>query len=214
MQWEIPIYEGNTQRGMVMAQRQGLRTLFQVDCPRWGEGVYKVWLREGQDKLLLGTLMPEGERFRLERVVSNAMLREKGMERCTSALAQKEAIGKPTTRAVSQSQTERSPGQTDAQLGNQPAAEREWQSVQMLSLPDLEPALATAIRNLKGGRWRQIAGGIQVSCPWTIGQQMPCMPLFCFASWSTRKGGMLTWFFDQGGNPLLGRYKVPETVGK
>lgn len=214
MQWEIPIYEKAIQRGTVIAQRQGLRTQFRVDGHRWGEGVYKIWLREGQNELLLGTLMPEGERFRLERVISNAMLREKGVERCTSALARKEGEDKSPMRSAAGAQRVSLAGQSGAQEKNPLAAEQEWLPVQTLCLPDLEPELAAAIRSLKGGRWRSIPEGIQVSCPWTIGQQMPCMPLFCFASWSTQKGGVLTWFLDERGNPLLSRYKVPETVGK
>ena len=74
-----------------------------------------------------------------------------------------------------------------------------------LSLPGMDPALAEAIRSLKNGVWRREPEGICVCCPWQIGQRMPCMPIFCFASYSTRRGGMLTWFLDEQGNPLMKR---------
>ena len=79
MDWQVPIYDGTTQRGVLTAQRQGLRTIFHVRCPKWGEGVYKIWLQGEREALLLGTLVPEGEVFTLERSISNAMLREKGV---------------------------------------------------------------------------------------------------------------------------------------
>ena len=59
--------------------------------------------------------------------------------------------------------------------------------------------------SLKGGRWRPIAGGIAVTCPWVIGQPMPCMPLCCFASWSPERGGTLAWMLDETGKPLGGQ---------
>ena len=86
MDWQLPIYDGTTQRGILTAQRQGLRTLFHVRCPKWGEGVYKIWLQGEREALLLGTLVPEGEVFTLERSISNAMLREKGVEHCAAAM--------------------------------------------------------------------------------------------------------------------------------
>ena len=86
MDWQVPIYDGTTQRGVLTAQRQGLRTIFHVRCPKWGEGVYKIWLQGEREALLLGTLVPEGEVFTLERSISNAMLREKGVEHGSAAM--------------------------------------------------------------------------------------------------------------------------------
>ena len=139
MDWQLPIYDGTTQRGILTAKRQGLRTLFHVRCPKWGEGVYKIWLQGEREALLLGTLVPEGEVFTLERSISNAMLREKGVEHCAAAMVVSEGVAEA------------------------PPAERtgsEWRSTQGLELPALEAGLAREIRGLKGGRWRPIQGGI------------------------------------------------------
>ena len=65
MEWEIPIYEQGMLRGQLRAERQGLRTVFRADCPAWDAGIRKVWLRGDRGNLLLGTLVPEGDRLRL-----------------------------------------------------------------------------------------------------------------------------------------------------
>ena len=35
MEWDIPIYEQGELRGQLKVNRQGLRTIFQADCPAW-----------------------------------------------------------------------------------------------------------------------------------------------------------------------------------
>ena len=187
MEWEIPIYEQGMLRGQLRAERQGLRTVFRADCPAWDAGIRKVWLRGDRGNLLLGTLVPEGDRLRLGRTISNAMLREKGLEYCQRA------------------EIEGGMGQPAPQKQAQSAQENRWLPVARLSLPGMDPALAEAIRSMKNGVWRREPEGICVCCPWQIGQRMPCMPLFCCASYSTRRGGMLTWFLDEQGKPLMKR---------
>ena len=181
MDWQLPIYDDTTQRGTLSAQRQGLRTLFHVRCPKWGDGVYKIWLQGEREALLLGTLIPEGEHVTLERSISNAMLREKGLEHCTAA------------RVVTEGACEMEPTE---------GTSSEWRSTQTLALPALGEELARQVRGLKGGRWRKIDGGIAITCTWVIGQPMPCMPLCCFASWSPERGGTLAWMLDETGKPL------------
>lgn len=183
MEWDIPIYDQEILRGHLTANSQGLRTVFRADCPAWGEGIKKVWLKGSQGSLLLGTLVPEGNRLRLERTISNAMLREKGLERCKWSEINMEG------------------GQTPSPA----AATSGWAPVQTLSLPNMDPILAEAVRNMKNGLWRRESEGVCICCPWQIGQRMPCMPIFCFASYSTRRGGMLTWFLDEHGNPMMKR---------
>ncbi len=182
MEWEIPMYEQEALRGHLTANSQGLRTVFRADCPAWEDGIKKVWLKGTHSNLLLGTLVPEGNRLRLERTISNAMLREKGLERCS--WSEVETPGQECKPIVSE-------GWSD------------WAPVQSLSLPGMDPVLAEAIRHMKNGIWRREPEGICICCPWQIGQRMPCMPIFCFASYSTRRGGMLTWFLDEQGNPVI-----------
>lgn len=185
MEWDIPIYEQEVLRGQLRVERQGLRTVFRADCPAWDDTIKKVWLRGNGGNLLLGTLVPEGDRLKLNRTISNAMLREKGLEHCQ------------------RSEIEGAMGQRAQRKSAQPAAENRWMPVARLSLPGMDPTLAEAIRSMKNGVWRREPDGICICCPWQIGQRMPCMPIFCFASYSTRRGGMLTWFLDERGNPLI-----------
>ena len=187
MEWDIPIYEQGVLRGQLRADRQGLRTIFRADCPAWDEGIKKVWLHGDRGNLLLGTLVPEGDRLQLVRTISNAMLREKGLERCQRSEIEGAMVGR----------------QQFQQRPSQPSQESRWLPVTRLSLPGMEPALSEAIRSMKNGVWRREPEGICVCCPWQIGQRMPCMPIFCFASYSTQRGGMLTWFLDEQGNPLM-----------
>lgn len=187
MDWQLPIYDGATQRGKLFAQQQGLRTFFRADCPKWEEGVHKIWLQgERGAALLLGTLVPEGERLRLERSISNAMLREKGLERCEVAIIRTEGA-----RGACQTSPLEAP------------EESEWRPVQTLELPAMDGALRAAIQGLSGGRWKAVPDGVVVTCPWSVGQPMPCMPMVCFGVWSAQAGGRLTWRLDETGKPWM-----------
>lgn len=179
---EIPIYEADLLRGKLQTDRQGLRTEFRAECPAWeGEGIQKLWLRDGRGSLLLGTLVPEGNTLRLERTVSNAMLREKGLEHCA--------------RAELETRTD------DSRQDIEPG----WQSLDKLKLPGLDRELADSLGQMKNGVWRRTEDGYCIRCPWQPGQRMPCMPLFCFASYSSRRGGYLVWLLDESGNPRMGQ---------
>lgn len=187
MDWQVPIYDGATQRGKLFAQQEGLRTFFQVDCPKWGDGVHKIWLQGEQGTtLLLGTLVPEGDRLRLERSISNAMLREKGLERCDAAIVRTEGT-QAAEQLTEQAQVE----------------ESDWCPIQTLERPDWDKGLREAIRGLHGGRWKPVSGGVVVTCPWSVGQPMPCMPMVCFGVWSAKAGGKLTWRLDETGKPKI-----------
>lgn len=141
MEWDIPIYEQGELRGQLKVNRQGLRTIFQADCPAWDSGIKKVWLRGERGSLLLGTLVPEGNRLRLGRTISNAMLREKGLERCNRSEIEGTAGAKPQSKSP------------------QPAAGDRWLPAAPAVAPGMDPALAEAIRSLKNGVWRPGAGG-------------------------------------------------------
>lgn len=83
MSEQIPLLENGVLCGEISCAGDGFRSVFSVDVPIWGihGSVKKVWLT-GADgsRLLLGTLMPEGGRFRLCRTLSRSTLREAGVE--------------------------------------------------------------------------------------------------------------------------------------
>ena len=76
MEGRIALLEGEVRRGELLCRDEGCYVLCSVDVPLWERGVKKVWLcAEGGGRVLLGTLMPEGNRFRLRRRVSHSTLR-------------------------------------------------------------------------------------------------------------------------------------------
>lgn len=170
----VPVYRDGVECGRLHIERQGLRTVFRTNLSL--SGLYKLRLRGEEGDYLLGTPVPEGACLTLERTVSNALLREKGVERATWA--------------------ELEGAETRPQSG-------QWQPVDRLELPGMEEELRRGIRRIPGGVWRREGRYIRVCCPWQVGQRMPCMPLFCFASYAGKKGGTLSWFLDEMGNPCI-----------
>lgn len=185
MEWDIPIYEQEVLRGQLRVERQGLRTVFRADCPAWDDTIKKVWLRGNGGNLLLGTLVPEGDRLKLNRTISNAMLREKGLEHC-----QRSKLKGPWDNGHSESPPSGCGKPVDASGAAFPAGDG-----------------SNAGRGHPEHEKRRLAAGSLVgfasAVPGRLDSGCPCMPIFCFASYSTRRGGMLTWFLDERGNPLI-----------
>lgn len=91
MERRLLLLEGEAQRGELLCRDEGCYLLCSVDVPLWETGVKKVWLgSEGGGRVLLGTLMPEGNRFRLHRRVSHSTLRCCGVSRPDWALVNPE----------------------------------------------------------------------------------------------------------------------------
>lgn len=85
MERELPLYENGVLRGHILCKDEGCYMTFSADTPLLGGGVKKVWLfSEGGGRLLLGTLVPEGQRLCLRRRVSHSDLRFRGMAAPTS----------------------------------------------------------------------------------------------------------------------------------
>ena len=57
--------------GTLLLRQEGPRVRLEAERPSDGRGLYKVWLHGDRGgKLLLGTLVPEGDRLRLSRTLS------------------------------------------------------------------------------------------------------------------------------------------------
>lgn len=81
------LLEDEVQRGELICRDEGCYVLCCVDVPVWDRGVKKVWLcSRGGGRVLLGTLVPEGDRFRLRRRISHSTLRCCGVSRPDCAL--------------------------------------------------------------------------------------------------------------------------------
>lgn len=91
MERRLLLLEGELQRGELLCRDEGCYVLCSVDVPLWECGVKKVWLcSEGGGRVLLGTLVPDGNRFRLRRRVSHSTLRCCGVSRPDWALVNPE----------------------------------------------------------------------------------------------------------------------------
>lgn len=62
MRSTYPLYCGDDEVGSVTVQRDGLRLYLQAEC-RIIDGVHRAWLVSGDDRLLIGVLMPDGQRM-------------------------------------------------------------------------------------------------------------------------------------------------------
>jgi hypothetical protein len=91
MERRVLLLEGEVRRGELLCRDEGCYMLCTVDVPKWENGVKKVWLcSQGGGRVLLGTLLPEGDRFRLRRRVSHSTLRCCGVSRADLALVNPE----------------------------------------------------------------------------------------------------------------------------
>lgn len=82
MEYQLPLTEGGLLRGEIYCRSDGFRCVFSIDVPPWGSGVKKVRLVGADGKqVLLGTLIPEQGRLRLQRTMSLSSLRGAGVER-------------------------------------------------------------------------------------------------------------------------------------
>ncbi|MCD8383895.1 MAG: hypothetical protein LUC39_02920 [Clostridiales bacterium] len=150
----LPIYQNGDRAGDLLRREDGLHTVFQADCPgRLGEGVRKVWLcGDGAERMLLGTLAPEGSCWRLTRRLARSGLERAGL-----------------TGAVW--------GEIDpAQTGTDPE-----QTQNGLPIRPRDPVIAAALAAERPGRWQRVGDRWQITYAWQPGQPMPLRPLFCFA---------------------------------
>lgn len=87
MERRLLLLDGEVRRGELVCRDEGCYMLCCVDVPMWDSGVKKVWLcSQGGGRVLLGTLVPEGGRYRLRRRVSHSTLRCCGVSRPDCAL--------------------------------------------------------------------------------------------------------------------------------
>ncbi len=150
MERMIPLLEGDRRRGDILCRNEGCYLTFKVNAPLWGSGVKKVWLiGDTGGKLLLGTLMPDGQRLTLQRRLSHSTLRCCGMSSPVSGMIDP-------------------PG---------PQIEDGWYSLDTLELSD--PYLTAEVKQAHRGSWRREKDTLLLRFPWQVGQAVPVTSLFC-----------------------------------
>ena len=163
--------------GTLTTRPEGPRVRFFARRPADGRGLYKVWLRGDQGgKLLLGTLVPEGDALALTRTLSLGELVEAG---CWPQLR---------ARCVMVFSFDNSRGEEGWICEEQPA--------RLVT----DPVLCTALR--RSMLYRQGEDGFSLAAPFLPERPFPLVPLFCLArpeQWGGRL--RLVWDFDQDGTP-------------
>lgn len=176
----IPLYqqgpEGKrTLRGEVRCTSQGMYQTFQVQCRRWESGptLYRLWLEQGAEGLLLGTLQPEGETLTLRRTLSTAELARQGVPHPAWGLLLPSG-------------------------GDQPPSSPQWQRLDTLPLVPEDGVLRQCLAHPPaGGGWCRWSGGYRLRFPWRVGEPLPLLPLFCFAG--VEQGAVCFWLTEGGG---------------
>lgn len=151
MEERLPLYWKGQQAGEVLKREEGLHCVFLVRC-LMGEGVRKVWLCGDRGRLLLGTLIPEGNEWRLQRRVARRELERQGF-------------------------ADRVWGEI-VPVGETAAGKKEESPP---VLPVADPVLRCLFRASDGANWRRTEEGWMVTFSWQVGQPVPWLPLVCFA---------------------------------
>lgn len=66
MQFTYPLYNGDEEIGCITVRRDGLRLHLQAECSPL-DGVHRAWVVSGNDRLLIGVMMPDGQKMRAKK---------------------------------------------------------------------------------------------------------------------------------------------------
>ena len=154
------------------------RVFFKIECELHRDGLYKVWIRGDRGEVMLGTLVPEGEKMTLCRAFSPGELSRCGCwpvrdARCAKAYSfQREKQGDGWS-------LEEDPGRF---VNEETRKLGEWR--RMLYR--------------KNDGWLELAYPVRKDAP------LPLSHLFCLAMPTRIRGEIcLIWRFNQDGEPLL-----------
>ena len=142
-------------RGSICCRTEPMRMHFSVRCPDWGAGLYKVWLVNGDRRMLLGTLEPSGCFLVLERHCSLDSLRCAGVY--------------PPERG---------------DLSVIPAngrlrAPRGWESQKAMPLQPSDREVERALKKSNFGWYQRLERGWLLCWPWRVGEEFPVPSLAC-----------------------------------
>lgn len=175
MEWsfEIP-------KGAVTVRQEGRCAICQAISRTEEQSLYKAWLvGKGGNRVLLGTLIPEGGALRLRRSLEISALERQGVWPPADA----ELLAVYPLNA-----------QTPPQGWSIQA--EPWRLLQ-------EGELRQSCKGVQSGFLQRDSGGFRLAFSWTKGKEFPLPMLFCLAK-PTKLGEV--WFvifqFSDGGKPL------------
>ena len=162
--------------GTLLLRQEGPRVRLEAERPSDGRGLYKVWLHGDRGgKLLLGTLVPEGDRRRLSRTLSVGELERAG---CWPDFR----VEAPLAFTFSEERGGR------------------WYCEQHPDRLVSDPVLRGQLRSpMPCRRGRE---GFWLAAPFRTNAPVPMNALFCLARLERLEGGPhLVWEFDGEGRP-------------
>ena len=164
--------------GTLTVRREGVHVHMEAERPADGRGLYKVWLRGDRGgKLLLGTLVPEGDVLRLRRTLSVGTLERSG---CWPQFRAEAPLAFPFSARG---------GET-------------WYCEQHPERLVADPVLKAQISGAM--LCRKEAGGFSLSAPFGTDRPVRLPSLFCLAGVECREGRLyMVWRFDGEGRPVF-----------
>lgn len=174
MEWS---FEGPV--GVVTVRQDGDRAVCQAIRPADNGGLYKAWLQGTGEKVLLGTLIPEGGALRLRRVMEVGALERQGAW---------PPIGAEIVLAYSFTPE------------NPPPPPWCWTDCPRRLLED--PMLSRCLQSVRRALLNRDMEGFFLAFPWSCHEPFPIPPLFCLARLRILSGKRYVEFrFSRQGNP-------------
>ncbi len=162
--------------GWLRVREEGALVVLEAWRKADGRGLYKVWLCGHRDRMLLGTLVPEGDRLWLRRRVFRQELERGG---CWPLEGGECVMTFPFSGRGSGWQREERPGR-------------------------LVAGELSACFDGRWALYRKEERGFVLAFPFDPSHPFPVPPLFCLARLERVDGqGHVLFYFDAGGNPLL-----------
>lgn len=159
MEWKFALGRGGT----LFVQEMGPRALFLCEVPDDKRGLYKAYLRGREGRSLLGTLMPENGRLKLQRTLAIDELERKRLWPVTGGeIELAYAFSGASPSAVRQGPT---------------GWNREENPAHLMG----DRVLSHAANELRGVLFCREAGGFALAVPYEEKMAFPMQPLFCFA---------------------------------
>jgi len=179
MQRQIAMEGGGT----LTVSDEGIRVRLTVSRHDDHSGLYKVWLRGMQGKMLLGTLVPERGMLALARTMPKAALEREGCWPLTGG----EAVMAYSFQNMD------------------PFSEPGWEQMEHPDRLFHDPVLEQAARGLSHVLVRQEEDCFSLAVPFSTDQEFPLIPLFCLARViQIGRRSCIMWKFEKNGIP---RYK-------
>ncbi|MBE6991930.1 MAG: hypothetical protein E7430_05055 [Ruminococcaceae bacterium] len=67
MQFTYPLFSGDDETGFISVKKDGLRLYLEAQCKHL-EGIHRAWAVSGDERLLIGVLIPEGDSMGARKV--------------------------------------------------------------------------------------------------------------------------------------------------